>query len=41
MKLGYKMAVLIASIFGLCPDDIFYKYFERYKVRVKRPKKLL
>lgn len=39
-ELDYKMAVKIALIFGLCPDDIFYKYFEKYKVRAKRLRKI-
>lgn len=39
-KLDYKMAVKIASIFGLYPDDIFYTYFDKYKVKAKRPKKI-
>ena len=39
-KLDYKMAVKIASIFELYPDDIFYIYFEKHKVRIKPPKKL-
>ena len=34
------MAVKIASIFGLTPDDIFYKHFEKSIVRAKRPKKI-
>lgn len=39
-NLDYKMAVKIASIFGLYPDDIFYIYFDKYKVKAKRPKKI-
>ncbi len=39
-KLDYKMAVKIASIFELYPDDIFYTYFDKYKVKAKRPKKI-
>ena len=39
-NLDYKMAVRISSIFGLTPADIFYKYFEKYKVRDKRLKKI-
>ena len=39
-KLDYKMAVKIASIFELYPDDIFYIYFEKQKVKVKPSKKL-
>ena len=34
------MAVKIASIFGLYSDDIFYTYFDKYKVKAKRPKKI-
>ncbi len=39
-KLDYKMAVKIASIFKLYPDDIFYRYYERYKVIPNHPKKI-
>ena len=34
------MAVKITLIFGVTPDDIFYKYFVKYIVRAKRPKKI-
>lgn len=39
-KLDYLMAVKISSIFGLYPDDLFYDYFKRFKVKPKRSKKI-
>ena len=39
-KLDYKMAVKIASIFNLTPDDIFYKFLRNIKLGLNVLKKL-
>lgn len=37
-KLDYIMAVKISSIFYLQPDDLFYEYFSKNKIRKEKPK---
>lgn len=32
-KLDYIMAMKISSIFGLCPDDLFFDVFKKYRIR--------
>ena len=32
-KLDYIMAIKISSIFGLCPDDMFFDVFKNHRIR--------
>jgi len=34
-KLDYIMAMKMSSIFGLCPDDMFFHTFKKYRIRNK------